>query len=296
MNIATRLILNGLALKAMAFERLTKNPAGIQKKILFEYLARNKDTEYGRKYRFADIRNISDYQKMVPMSDCDTLHSCLNRVARGEKNILTRDNPIFFGITSGTTAKPKLIPVTRYSKSKKEKLMNLWGYYTWRDHPEIIEGKILAIISPEVEGFTEAELPYGAESGHAYKNLLYFFKRFYALPYEVFEIMDYEVRYYCILRISMEEDITSIATLNPSTIVILCEKIAKYKEKIIEDIASGTLNKEMDIPGDIRANIEKSLRPDPKKAEELRRILSEKGELLPKDFWPNLELIECWKA
>jgi len=296
MNITTRLILSSLACKAGAFEKLTKNPVEIQKKVLFQYLARNKDTEYGRRYKFADIKSISDYQKTVPMSDCDSLRSYLDRVARGEKNVLTRDNPIFFGMTSGTTAKPKLIPVTEYSKVKKVELMNLWGYYTWRDHPKIIDGKILAIISPEVEGSTEAELPYGAESGHAYKNLLYFFKRFYALPYEVFEIMDYEVRYYCILRISMEEDITSIATLNPSTIVILCEKIAKYHEKIIEDIANGTLNKDMDVPKNIRANIERSLRPDPKKAETLRRILSEKGELLPKDFWPNLELIECWKA
>lgn len=296
MNIATRLVLAGLARRARAFERSTENPAEAQKKVLFEYLARNKDTEYGRKYGFAKIKTVGDYQKMVPMSSCDSLHSHLDRAARGEKNILTRDNPIFFGVTSGTTAKPKLIPVTRYSKSKKEELMNLWGYYTWRDHPAIIDGKILAIISPEIEGFTEAELPYGAESGHAYKNLLYFFKRFYALPYEVFEIMDYEVRYYCILRISMEKDITSIATLNPSTIVILCEKIAKWKEKIIKDIAGGTLDKDMDIPDGVRAAIERSLRPNPEKAEWLRRILSEKGELLPKDFWQNLELIECWKA
>lgn len=296
MNIATRLILSGLALRAGAFEKLTKNPIEAQKKVLLEYLTRNKDTEYGRRYKFADIKSIGDYQNTAPVSDCGSIHSYVDRAARGEKNVLTRDNPIFFGMTSGTTAKPKLIPVTKYSKAKKVELMNLWGYYTWRDHPKIIDGKILAIISPEVEGFTGAELPYGAESGHAYKNLLYFFRRFYALPYEVFEIMDYEVRYYCILRISMEEDITSIATLNPSTIVILCEKIAKYKEKIIEDIAAGALSKDMDIPENIRAGIEKSLRPNPKKAEALRRILSEKAELLPKDFWPNLELIECWKA
>ena len=42
-----------LAPKVKAFENATKDPAKAQKKILFEFLKRNKNTEYGRKYNFS---------------------------------------------------------------------------------------------------------------------------------------------------------------------------------------------------------------------------------------------------
>ena len=128
MSITTRMILAVLARKAKTFEKSTEDPVKTQEDLLLDYLSRNKNTEYGRKYNFDKIKSISDYQKMVPMTDCDILHPYLDRVAKGEKNVLTSENPVFFGITSGTTARPKLIPVTKFSKSKKEELMNLWGY------------------------------------------------------------------------------------------------------------------------------------------------------------------------
>jgi len=295
MNLAYTL-LKALILKARAFEDSTKDPIASQKRLLLEYLERNKDTEYGRKHNFSRIRSIEDYQRLVPISDCESMRPYVERIAKGESNILIVDKTIFFGITSGTTSRPKLIPLTRYSRNKKTEVANLWAYYISRDHPRILNGKILAIISPEVEGFTEAGIPYGAESGHAYKNLPDIVKGLYALPPAVFDIADYETRYYCILRIGMAEDVTTVATLNPSTIVLLCEKIEKWNDRIIDDIEHGTLDKNLTLPEETRNSLERFLKPDPKRAEELRKILKDKKELLPKYFWPNMELIECWKG
>ena len=76
------------------------------------------------------------------------------------------------------------------------------------------------VLSGKISG-----VPCGAESGHGYKNLHAGIKNFYALPYSVFEIKDYEAKYYSILRIAMELNITVVASLNPSTIILLCQKI-----------------------------------------------------------------------
>ncbi|MDD3905224.1 MAG: GH3 auxin-responsive promoter family protein [Candidatus Omnitrophica bacterium] len=281
---------------ALAFEEATKEPIRVQEKILLEYLHRNKDTEYGRKYNFANIKSIKDYQQFVPMSDCDSVRPYIERMKDGEHNILTSDKPVFFGVTSGTTNKPKHIPVTEFSRAKKAELMDLWSYYIMKSHPNILQGKVLAIISPDTEGITKSGLYYGAESGHAYKNLPAFVRRMYAIPYDVFTIKDYAARYYCILRMGMAANISTVAALNPTTIVLLCQKIAGWQDMIIDDIEKGTLNKNFNIPPDIRASLEKRLRPNPARAKELRTILADKGELLPKDFWPNLVLIECWKG
>ena len=291
-NIAIRM----LAQKAKAFENATKDPMAAQKKILFEYLKRNKNTEYGKLYNFSKIKSIEEYRSLVPMSDCDSLRPYIERMTKGGTNILTVDKVILFGLTSGTTARQKFIPVTDYSRRKKADVADLWAYYIARDHPDLLKGKIFAIINTEVEGFTESGVPYGAESGHGYKNLPIPVRHLYVLPYPVFDILDYESRYYCILRIGMECDITTLATLNPSTIVLLCQKIDLWKDKIIDDIEKGTLRGDLDIPEVIRKSLTKSLKPNPKRGAELKTILKEKGELLPKYFWPNIQLIECWKG
>lgn len=296
MKLISRIIIGALSRNAKAFEKCTKQPIVTQEKLLLRYLARNKDTEYGRKFGFSRIRSVKEYQNAVRVTNSKLLVPYFDRIESGQQNILTSDKVIFFGSTSGTTGRPKLIPVTKYSTKIKNEHMLLWTYYVYRDHPDVLDGKILAIISPELEGYTSAGIPYGAESGFAYRRLPRVVKHLYVLPYEVFEIPDYEARYYSILRFSMSHNITNIATLNPSTIVLLCQKISKWQDKIIRDIELGGIDKGFDIPEQIRKTLKRRLRPDVKRANELRSILKKKGRLLPKDFWPNLKLIECWKG
>lgn len=295
MSIIT-LLLKYLEPRRRAFEASAEDPLKAQEETLLKYLWRNKDTEYGRKYNFGAIRSIDDYRSSVPINNCETIRPYVDKIASGGQNILTKDKVEFFGVTSGTTDKPKLIPTTNYSEKIKESLLDLWSYYISRDHPGVLDGKILAIVSPEIEGKTEAGIPFGAESGYSYRSLPKLIMALYSLPYQVFEIEDYEARHYAILRISIEQNITNIATLNPNTIVLLIRKIEKWQGLIIDDISLGKLSEKFEISPDIRAILEKSFKPNPKRADELKKILKTSGRLLPKDVWPNMKLIECWQG
>lgn len=279
-----------------SFELATKDPLKTQEAILLQYLRRNENTEYGRKYNFNSIHSIEDFRNMVPLTSYEKLRKYVNRMARGEQNVLTKDKVIFFGATSGTTNKPKLIPTTNYSEKKKEELMNLWSYYISLAHPDVLDGKILAVVSPEIEGVTDSGIPFGAESGYSYRTLPKIVMILYSLPYEVLEIADYEARHYAILRISIEQNITTIATLNPNTMVLLFRKIERWQEMIIDDIERGTLSNRLEIPDRVRKVIEKRLKPNPRRAGELRNILKRHKALLPKYFWPQMKLIECWQG
>ena len=296
MNIASFVLKKFLLPRARVFENATKNPMEAQKKVLFEYLRRNRRTKYGTLHGFAGIKSINEYRTRVPLCNSEKLTPYIDSMKNGEHNVLTADRTVYFGITSGTTGRPKFIPVTKYSRNKKADVMKLWTFYTVRDHPGVISGKILAIIDPEIKGFTEGGLPYGPENGHAYNNLPAIVKRLYALPYEIFSIRDYDARYYCILRLSLEHNITTLATLNPNTIILLCEKIREWQERLISDIEKGTLNQTLNIPADTRKILERAIRPNPKRAAELRSFLEKRKELLPGDFWPGMKLIECWKG
>jgi hypothetical protein len=216
------LAMKALIFKARAFEASTKDPIRAQQKVLFEYLERNRNTEYGRKYRFSEIRSIGDYQALVPMSDCESLRPYIARMTKGEEKVLTADKPVYFGLTSGTTNHPKFIPVTKFSRERKSELSNLWSYYIAMDYPDIFKGKVLAIVNSELEGYTESGVMYGTETGHGYKNFPDFVRKLYAIPYPVYEIKDYGARYYCIMRMAIAQNITTFATLNPTTILLLC--------------------------------------------------------------------------
>ncbi|MDP3730033.1 MAG: GH3 auxin-responsive promoter family protein [Candidatus Omnitrophota bacterium] len=289
-----KLLMRTRVLDSISFDRCTINPIKTQKKLLFNIIKKNRNTLYGREHGFSLVRTVEDFQRRVPVNNYESLRPYIKRMMKGDLGILTKDKAIFFGITSGTTSKPKFIPVTKRSRRQKSKVMSVWLYRVLTDHPEALKGKALVIMSPAVEGYAPSGVPYGSESGDAYRNMPSMIKKHYALPYEVFCIKDYEARYYTMLRIGIEADVTNISTMNPLTILVLCQKIDKYAKDIIEDIRKGSLNKSLNIDSRLRAAIEKTIDPNPGRAEFLEKLLIEKGALLPKDFWKDLALIACW--
>ncbi len=90
--------------RARAFEAATKDPIEAQEKVLFEYLERNKDTEYGKKYDFAKIKSVEDYQRSVPMSDCELMRPYFDKMKKGEGTIgrLLNDDSIYNNLEAFT--------------------------------------------------------------------------------------------------------------------------------------------------------------------------------------------------
>ena len=95
-----------------AFREETKHPMEAANALLMRLLEDNKDTEYGKKYGFADIHSIEDYQKKVPVATYDTFAPYLERMMAGEKDILTAYSFNHFNETSGTVGNPKVVPMT----------------------------------------------------------------------------------------------------------------------------------------------------------------------------------------
>ncbi|MCX5667953.1 MAG: GH3 auxin-responsive promoter family protein, partial [Candidatus Omnitrophica bacterium] len=204
-----KLLIRTRVFDSIEFDRCTIDPAKQQKKLLFKIIRKNRNTLYGKEYGFSSIRTVEDFQKRVPVNNYESLRPYIKKMMRGDRGVLTKEKTVFFGITSGTTSKPKFIPVTKFSRLQKSKVMSVWLYHLLTDHPETLKGKALVIMSPAVEGYAPSGVPYGSESGDAYKNMPPLVKRHYALPYEVFCIKDYEARYYTMLRIGIGADVTN---------------------------------------------------------------------------------------
>jgi hypothetical protein len=96
-----------------ALNRMAEDPMGENEKLLLRILEQNKDTEYGRKYGFANIHSIEEYQKKVPVSVYDDYAGYILRMSEdGEENLITSGKVVHYNKSSGTVGNPKRIPLT----------------------------------------------------------------------------------------------------------------------------------------------------------------------------------------
>jgi GH3 auxin-responsive promoter len=280
---------------AKRFEAATLDPMREQQRRLAAIIERNRSTAYGREHGFASIQTVAQWRRQVPVVDYEDLRPWVDRMARGEESVLTAEVPILFARTSGTAGEPKLIPVTRTCRQDHAEQIRTWFFHAWSDHPSIWSGKLLSLVSPAVEGYTDAGIPYGSASGHTYRSLPAVARRAYAIPYDVFEIRDYEAQYYTIMRIGLAEDVRFLGTANPSSILRLCEMADRHADRLLADLSDGTLSRDLDVPDRVRGLIQPALRPMPARARRLEEARHRRrGRLLPADYWPDLALIGCW--
>jgi hypothetical protein len=280
-----------------AFERQCRHPLKAQEKLLHHILEKNKDTAFGKEHEFRRIKTMRAFQKAVPISTYEDIKPYIDAELGGKPNQLTSEKPMLFAMTSGTTGAAKYIPVTAESRGAKADLMKVWLSSFFKDHPDIFSERVLSIVSPEVESHAPDGTPCGSESGHAYRNIPAAIRSLYVCPYEVFEIEDYEARYYTILRIAVAQSLSLIATVNPSTLLVLCERLEQHTDSIIRHVRQGGLPKDLKVPHSIREKIASHLKPDPQRADELEKLAAKnKGKLTPKFIWPKLAAIACWQG
>ncbi len=94
-------------------EYFKENPHEAQDNLLFELLNKAKDTEWGKKYDYASIKDVKTYQDRVPVQDYDQIKPWIERLRKGENNLLWPTEVKWFAKSSGTTSdKSKFIPVS----------------------------------------------------------------------------------------------------------------------------------------------------------------------------------------
>jgi hypothetical protein len=275
---------------------LTAKPREIQDRLLFDLLGRNCSTRFGRDHHFDQIRSLADYRKRVQIGDYEGLRPYVERTKNGEANALTDAPVLMFTMTSGSTGEPKLIPVTETTLNNHRELTRLWYYRAYLDHPGFFSAKLLGIVSPAIEGRTPGGIPFGAASGLIYQSSPRWIQNAYVVPYLVSEIKDFEAKYYVIMRLALEQEISFFGTPNPSTILRLVETAERCKEEIIRDIREGTIASRWNISNEIRGKLASGLSKNIARARQLETLANRHDKLRPREYWPRLQLIGCWKG
>jgi hypothetical protein len=255
------------------FIRQTCQPMQVQHELLRRIIQSQADTNFGRDHGFANITGYADYVASVPVCSYESLRPYIEAQLQGDKSALNTDPPVMYAQTSGTTAKPKYVPITQHTIKTYHDSQQLVAYAIYREFPAAYGGRILAIASAAEEGKMSSGIPYGSMSGLIYKSMPTLMRRKYVLPAEVFEIEDFQQKYYQIaLQALAQADISMIATANPSTLLKLAEVINESIDFLLDDLSH--LN--------------------PRRALEVRCIYEVKEQIRFEDLWPELKVVVTW--
>ena len=288
----------------LKLKSVSRNPRKASEQTLRAILTYAKDTEYGREHGFADIRQAKTdtelyarYQQAVKPNDYEDLRPYVEKHKHGAESILFPGKPVMYATTSGTTSEPKWIPITKeYLNNVYGKMTKVWLFNFIKNRPKVYAGKIVSIVGKVKEGEAPDGTFYGSVSGVTQRDCPKFVKKLYASPASVFAIEDYTARYYTLMRMGIERNVTLIVTANPSTIVEMQNNVNEFYDDYCNDIEHGTLNASLNIPQWIRDDIQPYLKPNPARANELRALKAKYGTMLPKHYWRDLQILNTWKC
>jgi hypothetical protein len=284
---------------AHAFLDQTHHAGEIQRALLLRRVARHADSQFGRDHFFEEIRTPADFRKRVPIAGYDRHEPYIDRVRQGDSSALFGQGTevLMFAMTSGTTNRPKTIPVTAEALADYREGWTIWGIMAFDAHREMMRNglkPILQVASDWRESFTSSGIPCGAITGLTAHMQNRFVRTKYCMPAIASRIKDIESKYYVALRFSIYRDLGTIIAANPSTILAMARLGDREKEALIRDVADGTIDARWEISAEVRRALRRRMSRRRRAAQRLEQIVHDSGRLLPKDYWPDLQFLSNW--
>lgn len=214
-------------------ELFMKYPHEVQSELIDGLIKKAAKTEYGQKHGFASIENVKDYKNQVPIVSYEEIFPYIDRLMRGENNILWPGEIKWFAKSSGTTNdRSKFIPVSSealedcHFKGGKDMLSIYFNNYP---EGKIFAGKNLAIGGSQQVNQLDARSNsyYGDVSAVLLSNLPWWAQMVRTPTLDIALMDEWESKIEKMAETCSKENVTSISGVPTWTIVLL--------EKIIRD-------------------------------------------------------------
>jgi hypothetical protein len=215
-------------------ELFIKYPHDVQEELFKNLIHSARNTEWGRQHDFESIQNHEQFKKRVPIQSYDTLKPYIERMMKGEQNVLWSSEIKWFAKSSGTTSdRSKFIPVSPESleechfKGGKDMLSI---YCNNRPQAQIFTGKSLALGGSHQVNNLNGDIYYGDLSAVLIKNLP-FWAELYRTPDMSITLMDnYEEKIERMARATMDVNVTNISGV-PTWTVVLAKRMLEISGK-----------------------------------------------------------------
>jgi hypothetical protein len=212
------------------------NPIETQLKVFQNLMAFAKETQFGKDHNFSAIKNFEDFAKQVPIRDYEELRPYIDRIVKGEENILWKGKPLYFAKTSGTTSGAKYIPLTKESmpthiEAARNAILN---YIHETGNADFVDGKMIFLQgSPLLEEKNGIKL--GRLSGIVAHFVPNYLQKNRMPSWETNCIEDWENKVDAIVEETFNENMTVISGI-PSWVQMYFEKLEQKGNKPVGNI------------------------------------------------------------
>ncbi|GKU28578.1 GH3 auxin-responsive promoter family protein [Clostridium folliculivorans] len=286
-----KITIEGGSVLKRKFDKDTKACKAVNEKVLFKILRKNHKSEIGTKFKFKEIKSIEDFKTQVPLTEYSYYENYINRMSKGESNVLTCENVEYFGHTSGTTGKQKLIPSTKSSRKSASKYMalltnkicydnfkNSWSY-----------GKGLMIADIVMTTYTEAGIPICSATSGGMNSIKLILPYLYTSPIEVMKIKDKETALYLHLLFALYEvNLMYISGVFISNVLDLFRVLESNWQTLASDIRKGRISANLRIDENTRTYLNKLIKPNSVRADKLELEFKKGFGGIVRRIWPSL--------
>ncbi len=228
-------IVNWLNFKRVTqIELIRKYPEQVQKECFTYLIDKAVNTTWGKGHKYEKIQTVSDFQKMVPLQTYEEVKPYIDRIRKGETNLLWPGEIKWFAKSSGTTNdKSKFIPVSRdaLEKCHFRGSKDVLALYT-TNYPDskLFSGKGLTLGgSHKIDNYNNQSY-YGDLSAILIENLP-FWTEFIRTPSQEVALLDkWEEKLERIAKETIKENVTSLAGV-PSWNLVMIKYILEYTRK-----------------------------------------------------------------
>lgn len=211
-------------------------PVQTQQKVFQMLLHKAKNTAYGRAHNFASIKTPEDFRNNVKISDYEGVRPYVERILKGESDVLWPGKPLYFAKTSGTTSGAKYIPLTKESmpyhiSAARNAILN---YVAESGNAKFIDGKMIFLQgSPELS--EKNGIHFGRLSGISAHFVPNYLQKNRMPSWETNCIEDWETKVNAIIEETINENMSVISGI-PSWVQTYFEKLHQKTGKTIKEI------------------------------------------------------------
>ncbi|MCH8903390.1 MAG: GH3 auxin-responsive promoter family protein [Bacteroidetes bacterium] len=225
MQIINNIVSSVIKTRISRIRNYMENPDETQY-ILFKNLLHSaRNTIWGKDHDYANISSIKEFKEKVSIQDYDSLKPFINRLLKGEHNVLWPSKIKWFAKSSGTTSdKSKFLPVSKEAikDCHYEGTKDLLASYC-NEFPKsnLFDGKSLIIGGSHVINEMDHNTHYGDLSAVLLQNMSLFAKalRTPSLPIALMD--DFEKKIELMAEESSRENVVSISGVPTWTIVLI---------------------------------------------------------------------------
>lgn len=217
-------------------QKWAANPVKAQQKVFAQLISAAQDTTFGKDHKFAGMLSYDDFQCNVPVRDYEELKPYVERVVKGEADILWPGKPLYFAKTSGTTSGAKYIPLTKESMPYHIKAARnaILMYVHETGNAGFVDGKMIFLQgSPELDEKNGVKL--GRLSGIVAHYVPGYLQRNRMPSWKTNTIDDWETKVDAIVEETYNEDMSVISGI-PSWVQMYFERLQQKEGKKVGDI------------------------------------------------------------